>query len=263
MPESAPSASEAKIEMNDHHGVPQSFLGSNDGDTNLTRLAVPLHNAFHQMAGHLPPASFIRKLVLASVNWHENDGKMLPVGFYRDVLEVLTPKDWRHLYHNKAIRPVHSEGSATNSQTKSAIHIYLNIWEEQRMVADAIQGLGVAQYISKESRIFSNEAMLFFQTDNPADAIREYLVAENDSGQRLWTKPFTNSTQENMVGLTSFVETEQLTLDTRRQLLQVLNDHHVRLGERAKQWQPVMSDSLDSLATYGQARHADLLQKRR
>jgi len=253
---------QANVEMNDHHGVPQSFLGSNDGKTNITRMPVSLHNAFHHMAGHLPPASFMRKLMLSSVNWHEEDGKMLPPGLCKDVLEEFTPKDWRHLYQNGAIRPV-DEQNATNGQTKSAIHIYLNLWEEQRLVADAFQALGVSQYISKDSRAFTKDAMLFFNTDNPVNAMHGYLTAENDHEQRLWTKPLRNNLNREMSKLTASVVTEHLTLTSRKKLLQTLNDHHMRLSDRAKQWEPVMADSLDSIAAYGQSRHEDLLKKRR
>ncbi len=259
-PDSLPdTAGTVQTERNDHHCVPRSFLGSN-ADINVSRLSVPEHDAYHRVAGFRPPDFLIRKVLLASINWHDAEGKMIPARLYQEAFMLLTPDDWRSFYDSSSMRRI-EEAPNGNGATKAAVHVHMHLWEEQAMVAEAIASVGISRYLSPQVRDFSNNFMSFFRTDDPIAALRNYLQDSSETKERKWTKPLTPSAFSHFCDLTKSKVNEVMSVNSRQQLLTALVDHHVQLNRCIGRWQPSVIDNIAAIAEYGQSKMEDLLRK--
>jgi hypothetical protein len=236
-------------EINDHHCVSRSFLGSNES-INISSIPVQEHNAFHKAAGYRPPDFFLRKLLLSSVHWHDQEGHFIAQGFYDDVLDVLMKDDWRTLYVSSAIK----RPSGGNGQTKSAAHLQLHVYEEQNVASDAIGALAMGKYVCKETRDFVNDVMLFYQTNEPAGVMYKYLTDRNSQEDFKWVKPLLPNIHSELCTLAKRARVEYMAKENRAKLMQRLMHHRHDLVECAQSWQPSLHDSFDAIVSLAQQR---------
>lgn len=243
-------------EINDHHCVSHSFLGSNEG-INITKVPVHEHNAFHKAAGYRPPDFLLRKLLLSSVHWHDQNGHFISQGFYDDALDALMRDDWRTLYVPSAIK----RPNGGNGHTKPAMHLQLHVYEEQNVASDAIGALAMGRYVCKETRDFVNNIMMFFKTNMPVSVVYKYLTDVNKDRERKWVKPLLPDVHSELCTLAKKARVEHMQKKNRAKLMQRLMQHRHDLVESAQNWQPSLHDSFDAIVEYAQQRMEERIEK--
>lgn len=248
----------ARIETNEHHCVPRSFLGSNC-EHNISRAPVTEHDQFHRIMGFSPPDFMMRKVVLASINWHQSDGRMIPVDWYQKTLDSLFREDRQSFYYDESIR--NKSEVCHEKLVQYAVHLRIHILEEQRMTADALRAIILSRYLDRETVEFSMDAMLLFKAPRPVDTITEFLTASNASGELLWTKALRPTVQKEFRVFKKSVDTEPMDVGGRERLINLLEAHNNRLLAAVNLWKPNGASTASKFSVYAQDRLPNLIKK--
>jgi hypothetical protein len=227
---------------NRHHGVPRSFLGSGEGTLNLTIVDAQEHADFHEMAGHIPPDYFVRRAVLSMIDWKDSMERRLPSFIFFDLLDELTIKNWHSMYQPGTIRTQIKGDHEKESFAKASIHVHTYLCNEQYAVGDAINAVLRNGNISPERTGFREDITSFFDRDNPAEALRHYLLADNDKGDLKWVKPFDPGIRSRLLSTLRQVKPEKPGRHYKRNVEDILETHRDRLVGCINQWQPRISD---------------------
>lgn len=222
---------------NRHHGVPRSFLGSSEGDGNLTVVDAEEHTRFHEMAGHLPPDYFIRKAILSAVDWRSSMGKVLPVEIFANVLDEVRAGNWHSMYQDKTVRTrMHSENE-NHSFARAAIHIQNHLCDEQYAVSDAIYAVQRNGNIAPERVGFREDILDFFQKENPFAAIRAYLLDSTKTDLK-WVKPLELQIRSRLLEILRKSQPENKGDYHKRNMEDLLQQHRECLIDCINGWEP-------------------------
>lgn len=238
----------ATPDFNEHHCVPHSFDGASN-EVNLSRLAVGEHDAFHQATGHTPPDFFIRRFLIGSVPWEDGKGRSLPQRAYKDVLTLLTPDDWRTLYHPATfIRGSERDVGMAQRVAKASFHLAWYLDREISLTMDQIGLLGIHKLPPHESIREMKRISRFFNKDRPHVLLRKFLLETSETGDLKWVKPLKEDVRKELVRIFRHTPLEQRTSNGASQhIFDLLLDHHARLVECAKGWQPHLRDYAGTL----------------
>jgi hypothetical protein len=225
---------------NRHHGVPRSFLGSGEGNRNLSIVDVQEHAQFHEVAGHIPPDYFLRRSILSTVDWRTDMGEALPSDVYFQILDELTVPDWRSMYEHGSIRTHMSAEHDRPLFAKAAIHVQNHVCAEQYAVADALNAVLRNANVSPERTAFRDRLGKFFGNDNPAKALRTFLIDSNDHDLK-WVKPLSQSVRSRILTALTEAKPERPGRYFRRNMEDILEEHRQRLQACIDLWEPRVS----------------------
>ncbi len=227
---------------NRHHGVPRSFLGSSEGKRNLTIVDAQEHEDFHDMAGHLPPDYFVRRAALSMIDWKDTRGHSIPLYVYYGLLEEMTATKWHDMYQPGTIRTHMKVDEEKASFAKTSIHIQTHLCSEQYAVGDAINAVLHNGNISPERTSFRSDMTSFFNRENPAEALRQYLLDENNERDLKWVKPLDVSVRSRLLTTLQRVKPEKPGRFYQRNIEDLLERHRSLLMECMNNWEPRISD---------------------
>lgn len=234
--------------ITEHHCVPHSFDGA-AGRVNLARVTEGEHNRFHLMTGHSPPDFFLRRFLIGSMAWEDRNGRSLPPGIFQDVLSILTPEDWRTLYRSGTfiVPHPHDEGEALR-KAKAAFHVAWYLDREMSLTMDQIGLLGIHKRppigLAQESQGIHH----FFGKDRPHVLMRTFLLDGEDKGELKWVKSMREDVRQELLKIIRSTRMERLLRNGASQrIFDLLLDHHARLVECAKIWQPNLRDHAGTL----------------
>ncbi len=222
-------------ENDDHHGVPFSFTGSNES-LNLSEIQKGIHNYFHRMAGHSPPCFVGRKILIASTDWRSISGYGIPVEYYRDALGALMKDNWKHLYRTEAIRPETSE--ERENFARGAIHLYMHLAQEKDFTEDARNARGGIVNVSSHRQKFLKNALSFFETKKPTEAIKRLMNQTNEKGEYRWTKPFAKGARRRINEFAPYTKLQTIRRDDKEELRELLAEHSRKISEVMRIWEP-------------------------
>lgn len=235
---------------NKHHGVPYSFGGSNNVESNISYVEIGEHNMFHKVTGHLPPDFLMRLNVIRMVGWGDSKGRVPTAEYFGDMFSVLTPDSQNSLYNRKAIRPVDSMTRAMQSQI--ALHVFNALGEESRYIHDAIKYLGGSKdYVERETRYRLETFMAFFRNSNPIRAINSYLTDTNEDGQLKWTKPLNPNIQADVKQISNTTRLEYVSSQWVARMIRILSGQKKEVEKRQETWQPSLHGYIQDIATHG------------
>ena len=234
--------------ITEHHCVPHSFDGAGNR-VNLSKVPERDHNNFHHMTGHSPPDFFLRRFLIGSVAWQDNRDRSLPPGMYSDVLSILTPEDWRTLYQpGTFVTPhPHDEGEALR-KAKAAFHVAWYLDREMSLIMDQIGLLGIHKLPPLGTAQEMQGIHHFFGKDRPHVLMRMFLLDGQEVGELKWVKPMRADIRQELLKILRTSKLERLTANgSSRKIFDLLLDHHARLVECAKIWQPNLRDHAGTL----------------
>jgi hypothetical protein len=234
--------------FNEHHCVPHSFDGASSA-VNLTRLAVGEHNAFHKATGHTPPDFFIRRFLIGSIPWEDGEGRSFPQGAYKDLLTLLTPDDWRTLYHPATfLRRTGRDAGEGQRVAKASFHIAWYLTREMSLTMDQIGLLGIHMLPPHESGKEMMRIERYFKKDRPHVLLRKFLLETSEAGDPKWVKPMQEDVRRELLRILRNSKLEERTSNGESlHIFDLLLDHHARLVECAKGWQPQLRDHAGTL----------------
>jgi len=235
---------------NQHHGMPRSFDGGNDSSVNITTIDIEEHDLFHQLAGHLPPDFLIRQKVLETIGWHDGKFRMLPPSFYDDMFAILTPHDWRELYHSRTFR---MPSSAQKAKSHAALHIFTSLGAEITQIHDAIACLGGSKdYIAQTSQNALKNFMFFFRAKSPVRSMQNYLADTNEVREYKWTKPLIQSTRRDLGTALSDTRLETMTANSHERIIWILRNQKKHIERSQEEWEPTFDQYITQAAEQGQ-----------
>ncbi|MDD4627906.1 MAG: hypothetical protein PHE68_00740 [Candidatus Peribacteraceae bacterium] len=226
-------------DITEHHCVPHSFDGAATR-VNLSKVTQAEHNSFHQMTGHSPPDFFLRRFLIGSVGWMDQKGRSLSPSLYQDVLSILTPNDWRDLYQTGTFIVPHGrdQGEALR-KAKAAFHVAWYLDREMSLIMDQIGLLGIHKLPPYGTVQEMQGIHHFFGKDRPHVLMRTFLLDGQDAGELKWVKSLREDVRQELLTVLRTTKLERLTSNgSSQRIFDLLLDHHSRLVECTKNWQP-------------------------
>lgn len=246
-------------DTNVHHCVPHSFDGAS-ADVNLSRPPKDEHDRLHTVLGHAPPDFSLRRMLIGNVLWMDDKERSLPYGMYEDILPILTPNDWHTLYVPDTFIPPSKNGHAHGEAQRIArvsFHLAWYLDRERSLVTDLLGLLGINKYpiqIEDQMRRIGD----FFEKTRPHVAMRKFLLDCDTNGDLKWVKPLQEDIRQKLLHVLRSAKLESHTQNRAKQrIFDCLLDHHMRLVECARIWQPNLRDHAETLKSM-----TDGLQKR-
>lgn len=234
-------------EKNDHHGLPRSFLGSSDQTVNISRLYKYEHDAFHQVAGHLPPDGFLRTVTLSSIGWKNPSGLSIEEDFYRELLSQLTPLTWESMYQRAAINHFLRQDEP-DRYGMAALHMHQLLQSEMRVVRQIIQSLLVGSLEQTQPLQKTIRYLDFFRRDNPVSAMYAFLTEISEDGDKKWAKPLNPSVYSKLCSVTKNPLLVYRRRSTYSHLLKLMEGHLQRLVVVSREWTPHLREVEDNLS---------------
>jgi len=234
---------QAASETNEHHCVPRSFDGAHC-EGNISRMLITEHDRFHQATGHAPPDFLLRRFLIGSVGWKDHDNRSLPPGTYEDVLRLLTPEDWRTLYQDGTFIETHGHSKGESlRRAKAAFHLAWYLDRERSLSMDQIGLLEIHKLLPYGAVEEMRGISRFFKGDSPQAVMRTFLcdTAEDDSLK--WARPMREDVRQQLLIILRHSRPEHLAdKGASQRIFDLLLDHHARLEECARIWEPNLRD---------------------
>ncbi|MDO8469009.1 MAG: hypothetical protein Q7S29_04600 [Candidatus Peribacter sp.] len=239
--------------ITDHHCVPHSFDGAGNS-VNLSRIRASEHRAFHDATGHAPPDFFLRRFLIGSVSWQDHKDRSLPPGMYQDVLALLTPDDWHTLYQPGTFIETHdhSEGESLR-RAKAAFHLAWYLDREMSLIMDQIGLLGIHKLPPFGTAKEMQRVHQFFAKGRPHVVMRKFLLDTTEDDSLKWAKPMREDIRKALLDVLRLSKLERLTSNgSGQRIFDLLLDHHERLVNCTKIWEPNLRDHAGTLKRLSQ-----------
>lgn len=224
-----------------HHNVPES-LGGSRNKANLSDTGEDEHAAFHSVMGHLSPDMILRRMLLSGIRTN-GKSRSIPFSVASEILQDISKADWKSLY-------VPGTFDASLSRERNVIAHYHSsryLTEEMALVENAIGRLAGFN----ESNGMKGP-LEFFRTKRPVVAIHRMLHEQDRESSPKWTKPLNSGVRTRILDMTNDVPMEHLRLDSRRKMINLLEDHANRLVKMRKKPDGIRSAYTEVLAKFGE-----------
>ena len=203
------------------------------------------------VTGHAPPDFFIRRYLIASAHWQDHKGRSLPPGVFQDILPLLTPEDWHTLYQPGTFITSPPNGAKAKEEertAKTSFHLAWYLDREMSLVTDLIGLLSIHKLpplaIAQEAKQISK----FFGKEKPHVLLRKFLLETDALGDAKWVKPLREDVRSELLDVLRTSRLERHTANgAGRRIFDLLLDHHQRIVECAKTWQPNLRDHAETL----------------
>ena len=203
---------------NKHHNVAESLGGSGER-VNLSDTSEDEHTSFHSVMGHLSPDMILRRFLIAGIRTN-GKSKSVPFSVARDLMADLSTRDWKSLYVPGTFDQDLSEEHAVIAH----YHLAGYLIQEMALVSGAIGRLASIH----ENNGIKGQAE-FFRTKRMTAAMHRFTREEDSTGAPKWTKPMNEGVRSRVLDLTKNVVTEPLRQDSRRKMIDLLENHKVKL----------------------------------
>ena len=165
-----------------HHNVPRSRGGTRK-KSNISTVHPGRHKQFHAWAWNYPPDSILRLMAIHAVRV---PGQSLPPSALEDFLSTLTDVSWEEFYEPDAM----NGGVTKKRRRKAAYFREQHLLNEEDDTHRVIGGLALQEPFPVDRHTFFQQALLFFGTSSPREALERFL-GEVFHGQELaWAKAF-------------------------------------------------------------------------
>ncbi|MBI2524017.1 hypothetical protein HYW11_02265 [Candidatus Peregrinibacteria bacterium] len=165
-----------------HHNVPRSRGGTRK-KSNISIVHPGRHKQFHMWAWNYPPDSVLRLMAIHAVRI---PGQSLPPSALEDFLSTLTDVPWEEFYEPDAM----NGGVTKKHRRKAAYFREQHVFDEEDDAHHVIGGLLLQESFPADRHTFFQQALLFFGTSAPREALERFLTEVFHGQELAWTKAF-------------------------------------------------------------------------
>ena len=212
---------------NYHHNVPSSRGGTGQ-PRNLSPVRARRHADFHeQWASNKTPCALLRQLAIRSAGI--DGGRSLPPDVLKELLFVLSPEDWSHLYEPTTTIWTHGVPRVERRRRRDVReNTERHLCEEREDVRRTIRSLlygarSPSQYDGSEDML--RNALLFFKTHFPHEAMQK-LLTETHAGQLSWVKAIQENVREELLSVLNEVQSISLQYPDKKKVADTLEWHN-------------------------------------
>lgn len=211
-------------EANRHHNVPRSRGGS-PKKSNISIVHAGRHDEFHAWAWNYPPDTVLR---LMAIHAARIPGQSLSPNALEDFLSTLTDVPWEEFYEPDAI----NGGVTKKHRRKAAYFQEQHILDEEDDTHRVIGELALQEPFPLDRHAFFQQALLFFGTHSPREALERFLTEVCRGQELMWAKAFRSHVRSAVAHILQPATPVTLSSLEQQQIVDVLHTHKQRL----RQW---------------------------
>lgn len=210
-------------EVNRHHNVPRSDGGSHK-KCNISIVHAGRHDEFHAWAWNYPPDTVLR---LMAIHAACIPGQSLPPRALEDFLSTLTDVPWEECYEPDAI----NGGVTKKHRRKAAYFREQHVLDEEDDTHRVVGELALQEPFPLDRHAFFQQALLFFSTSSPREALERFLTEVFRGQELMWAKAFRTQVRSKVHDILLSATPMRLSPTDEQYVVDVLTAHKQRLHQ--------------------------------